>query len=105
MRRHPLIAVELLSPIEHLAPALDIPRSHHEKWNGEGYPDHLSGWNIPLAARIFSVVDVFDALISDRPYRPGWAAADALRYIKEQSEIHFDPHVVPIFIHMMESRV
>lgn len=105
MRSHPLIAVELLAPIEHLVPALDIPRSHHEKWNGEGYPDQLSGWGIPLSARIFSVVDVFDALISDRPYRPGWPVDKALQYIKEQSEIHFDPHVVPIFIDMMESRV
>lgn len=104
MRRHPLIAVELLAPIEHLAPALDIPRSHHEKWNGEGYPDRLAGKDIPLAARIFAVVDVFDALISDRPYRPGWPMEKAIQYIKEQIGIHFDPHVVPVFIDMMSDQ-
>jgi len=69
MRRHPLIAVELLASIEHLVPALDIPRSHHEKWNGMGYPDRLAGEDIPLSARLFAVVDVYDALTSVRPYR------------------------------------
>jgi PAS domain S-box-containing protein len=100
MRRHPLIAVELLSAIEHLAPALDIPRSHHEKWNGMGYPDRLAGENIPLAARLFAVVDVYDALTSDRPYRAAWSQAETVRYISDQSGIHFDPHVVPVFLSM-----
>jgi len=103
MRRHPLIAVELLTSIEHLAPAMDIPRSHHEKWNGMGYPDHLAGENIPLAARLFAVVDVYDALTSDRPYRRAWSKADTMKYINDQSGTHFDPHVVPAFVEMMNS--
>lgn len=101
MRRHPLIAVELLASIEHLAPALDIPRSHHEKWNGMGYPDRLAGEDIPLAARLFAVVDVYDALTSDRPYRSAWSQTETMNYIKDQSGIHFDPQVVPAFIEMI----
>lgn len=101
MRRHPLIAVELLTSIDHLAPAMDIPRSHHEKWNGMGYPDSLAGEDIPLAARLFAVVDVYDALTSDRPYRRAWSQADAMRYISDQSGTHFDPNVVPVFMEMM----
>ena len=104
MRRHPLIAVELLTSIEHLVPALDIPRSHHEKWNGTGYPDHLAGEDIPLAARLFSIVDVYDALTSDRPYRPAWSRAETMKYISDQSGTHFDPHVVPVFIEMMNGK-
>jgi HD-GYP domain-containing protein (c-di-GMP phosphodiesterase class II) len=103
MRRHPLIAVELLTSIDHLAPAMDIPRSHHEKWNGMGYPDSLAGEDIPLAARLFAVVDVYDALTSDRPYRRAWSQADAMKYISDQAGTHFDPKVVPIFIDMMAS--
>jgi HD-GYP domain-containing protein (c-di-GMP phosphodiesterase class II) len=103
MRRHPLIAVELLTSIEHLVPVLDIPRSHHEKWDGSGYPDNLAGINIPLAARLFAVVDVYDALTSDRPYRRAWSQADAMKYICDQSGAHFDPEVVPAFIEMMNA--
>lgn len=103
MRRHPLIAVELLASIDHLAPALDIPRSHHEKWNGMGYPNSLAGEDIPLAARLFAVVDVYDALTSDRPYRRAWSQTDAMKYISEQSGTHFDPKVVPVFIEMMSA--
>ena len=103
MRRHPLIAVELLTSIDHLAPAMDIPRSHHEKWNGMGYPDSLSGEDIPLAARLFAVVDVYDALTSDRPYRRAWSQADAMKFISDQAGTHFDPKVVPIFVDMMAS--
>ena len=101
MRRHPLIAVELLTSIEHLVPALDFPRSHHERWNGMGYPDHLAGEEIPLAARLFAVVDVYDALTSDRPYRSAWSQTETMKYISDQSGTHFDPHVVPAFIEMM----
>ena len=104
MRRHPLIAVELLTSIDHLVPALDIPRSHHEKWNGTGYPDHLAGEDIPLAARLFALVDVYDALTSDRPYRNAWSRTETMKYISEQSGTHFDPHVVPAFIEMMNGR-
>jgi HD-GYP domain-containing protein (c-di-GMP phosphodiesterase class II) len=103
MRHHPLIAVELLTPIYYLAPALAIPRSHHEKWDGTGYPDGLSGKNIPLVARLFAIVDVYDALTSDRPYRPAWSRADTIKYISDQSGAHFDPQVVPVFIKMINS--
>lgn len=103
MRRHPLIAVDLLTSIEHLVPALDIPRSHHEKWNGMGYPDHLTGEEIPLAARLFAVVDVYDALTSDRPYRSAWTQTETMKYIIDQSGQHFDPHVVPVFVEMMNN--
>jgi HD-GYP domain-containing protein (c-di-GMP phosphodiesterase class II) len=103
MRRHPLIAVELLTSISHLEPALAIPRSHHEKWNGTGYPDHLAGKNIPMAARLFAVVDVYDALTSDRPYRKAWSRTDAMKYIRDQAGVHFDPQVVPAFIEMMNA--
>ena len=97
MRRHPAAAYQLLSAIPHLRPALDIPYCHHEKWDGSGYPRGLSGEAIPLAARIFAVVDVWDALRSDRPYRPAWSEAEALRYIREQAGKHFDPRVVEVF--------
>jgi putative nucleotidyltransferase with HDIG domain len=98
MRQHTLYAYELLSQIEYLKPALDIPLSHHEKWDGTGYPHGLKGQEIPLAARIFSVVDVYDALRSDRPYRPAWSREKTLEYIQSQTGIHFDPAVVEIFI-------
>ena len=101
MRRHPSIAVELLSPISYLAPAMDIPRSHHEKWDGTGYPDGLAGEDIPLAARIFALADVYDALTSDRPYRPAWSSSNALEYVNQNSGIHFDPNLAPEFINMV----
>lgn len=101
MRKHPQYAYEMLSPIEYLRPALDIPYCHHEKWDGTGYPRGLKGEEIPLAARIFAVVDVWDALTSDRPYRPAWSHEEAMKYIKEQSGKHFDPKVVEKFIEMM----
>ncbi len=99
MRQHPLYANELLKPIYYLEEAVDIPFCHHERWNGEGYPRRLKGEEIPLAARIFAVVDVFDALTSDRPYRPAWTLDAALRYIREQSGKLFDPKVVDAFFH------
>lgn len=98
MRKHPTFAYELLSPIDHLKPALTIPYSHHEKWDGSGYPQGLRGEEIPLEARIFAVVDVWDALRSDRPYRDAWSDQRALEYIKEQSGEHFDPRVVHVFL-------
>jgi len=105
MRRHPSIAVELLSPIPYLAPALEIPKSHHEKWDGTGYPDKLRGEYIPLSARLFAVVDVYDALTSDRPYRRAWSHEDALRYIHEESGKHFDPKAVEVFLKTMEDNL
>jgi putative nucleotidyltransferase with HDIG domain len=100
MRRHPTYAFEMLSPVAYLRPALDIPYCHHEKWDGTGYPRGLEGEQIPLAARIFAVVDVWDALRSDRPYREreAWTEEKALEYIHEQTGKHFDPQVVEAFL-------
>ncbi len=98
MYRHPVYAYELLSPIDYLRPALDIPYCHHEKWDGTGYPRRLLGEEIPLAARIFAVADVWDALRSSRPYRPAWTSGRARQYIRRQAGKHFDPHVVEVFL-------
>ena len=98
MRKHPQLAYDMLSPITYLHPALDIPLCHHEKWDGTGYPQGLKGEQIPLAARVFAVVDVWDALTSDRPYRPAWTKQEALGHIREQSGKHFDPRVVAEFL-------
>lgn len=100
MRRHPVIATELLGSFPYLAPALAIPRSHHEQWDGSGYPDGLVGEEIPLAARIFAFADVYDALTSDRPYRRAWSQSEALDFIQKESGVHFDPSVTPVFIDM-----
>ena len=96
MRKHPIFAYELLSPIEYLKPALDIPYCHHEKWDGTGYPRGLSGTQIPFTARIFSVIDVWDALTSDRPYRKAWPEHKVFDHIRSLSGIQFDPQVVQI---------
>ena len=101
MRKHTLIAVDLLENIPQIEPALIIPRSHHEKWDGSGYPDGLAGENIPLHARIFAFADVYDALTSDRPYRRAWSQAEALVYIYRESGRHFDPALAPEFMRMM----
>ena len=98
MHQHPLYASEMLSPITYLRQALDIPLCHHEKWAGTGYPRELKKEQIPLAARIFSVVDVWDALTSDRPYRSAWTKKKAVEYISKESGAHFDPQVVRIFL-------
>lgn len=103
MHRHPDYAHEFLSPITYLRPALDIPYCHHEKWDGTGYPQGLRGDEIPLAARIFAVVDVWDALRSDRPYRVAWTEERAKAYIQEQAGTHFDPKVVDAFTKMLEA--
>lgn len=98
MRRHPQYAYDMLASITYLRPALDIPYCHHEKWDGTGYPRGLAGTQIPLTARLFAVVDVWDAITSDRPYRKKWSRQQALDYIREQSGKHFDPKVVEIFL-------
>jgi len=98
MRKHPVYAFEMLAPIAYLSRAIDIPYCHHEKWDGTGYPRGLKGKQIPLAARIFAVVDVWDALSSDRPYRKAWPKEKVFEYIKENSGTHFDPEVVECFI-------
>ncbi|MDL1909409.1 response regulator [Chloroflexi bacterium CFX6] len=102
MRQHPQLAYDMLYPIEYLRPALDIPYCHHEKWDGAGYPRGLKGTEIPLAARLFAVVDVWDALTSDRPYRPAWSAEETLAYIREQSGKHFDPEIAELFLRTMD---
>ena len=97
MQRHPLYAYELLYPIEFLRPALAIPLCHHEKWDGSGYPHGLKEEQIPLAARIFAVADVWDALRSDRPYRPAWPFERVREYILNGAGTHFDASVVEAF--------
>jgi putative nucleotidyltransferase with HDIG domain len=102
MRQHPLHAYMLLSRIDFLHPALDIPRYHHEKWDGSGYPEGLKGEQIPLTARIFATVDVWDALTSDRPYRKAWSREKALEYVIGQSGQYFDPQVVEKFVKLVQ---
>jgi HD-GYP domain-containing protein (c-di-GMP phosphodiesterase class II) len=97
MNQHPRYAYELLSPIDYLRPALDIPYCHHEKWNGSGYPRGLKGDQIPLSARLFAVVDVWDALRSDRPYRKSWPKEKTFEYIRSLAGTHLDPHAVDLF--------
>jgi PAS domain S-box-containing protein/putative nucleotidyltransferase with HDIG domain len=98
MKMHPIHAYDMLYPILYLRESLAIPFSHHEKWDGSGYPQGLRAEAIPFAARIFAVADVYDALISDRPYRKAWSQEKALDYIKEASGTHFDPRVVAAFL-------
>jgi putative nucleotidyltransferase with HDIG domain len=98
MHLHPVYAREMLWSIPLLRPALDIPYSHHERWDGEGYPRQLKDDEIPLAARVFAVVDVWDALQSTRPYRPGWSPERVADYIGKRSGLDFDPQVVEAFL-------
>ena len=102
MRKHPIYAYEMLSRVDYLRPAIDISYCHHEKWDGSGYPRGLKGEEIPLPARIFAVVDVYDALTSDRPYRKAWSKEKALALIKEDSGKHFDPEVVKVFLQELD---
>ena len=98
MQQHPVFAYNLLKPISYLRSALDIPHLHHEKWDGSGYPYGLLREQIPLSARLFAIVDVFDALTSNRPYREAWTIQKTIEYIKGQSGKHFDPHIVDVFL-------
>jgi PAS domain S-box-containing protein/putative nucleotidyltransferase with HDIG domain len=102
MKKHPVFAYEMLSPIRYLRLALDIPYCHHEKWDGGGYPRGLKGAQIPMAARIFAVVDVWDALRSDRPYREAWPEEKVREYILSLAGTHFDPQVVDVFMQMLD---
>ncbi len=104
MRKHPVYAYEMLRPIAYLRPALDIPYCHHEKWDGTGYPRGLKGEQIPLSARLFALVDVWDALCSDRPYRDGWPQEGALEHIVADTGAHFDPQLTPVFVEMVKER-
>jgi HD-GYP domain-containing protein (c-di-GMP phosphodiesterase class II) len=103
MRRHPTYAYQWLNPIGYLRPAIAIPYSHHEKWDGSGYPQGLRGEEIPLAARLFAVVDVWDALRSARPYHPPWPADAVKSHLRELAGTHFDPHAVELFLAILEA--
>jgi putative nucleotidyltransferase with HDIG domain len=100
MRSHPQLAYDMLAPISYLRPALDIPYCHHERWDGTGYPRGLKGEQIPLAARLFAVVDVWDALRSDRPYRTGWSEERTLEHIRSLAGSHFEPRAVDLFLQL-----
>lgn len=101
MRQHPVWAHEMISAVDFLQPALDIPYCHHERWDGDGYPRGLAGESIPLSARVFAVVDVWDALRSDRPYSEAWDEDRVLAYLREQAGGHFDRTVVEEFLAML----
>jgi len=101
VKKHPLHAKNLLENIPYLKLALTIPYGHHERWDGSGYPNGLAGEDIPFAARIFAVVDVWDALTSDRPYRDAWSEEKTITYLQEQSGILFDPHIVVEFLKLL----
>jgi len=102
MKRHPVYAHEWLKPIRYLKRALDIPYCHHERWDGTGYPRGLAGEAIPLAARLFAVVDVWDALLSDRPYRAAWPEDAVRAHLREQAGSHFDPAIVDAFLSLLD---
>ena len=102
IEQHPLRSYELLSPISFLEKALEIPYCHHERWDGSGYPRGLKGDEIPLAARIFTVIDVWDAVQSDRPYNRAWPKEKAIQYLKDEAGKYFDPECVSIFLGLME---
>lgn len=103
MRLHPILAQEWLSPIPYLRSALEIPYCHHEKWDGSGYPQGLSGEDIPFSARLFALVDVWDALRSNRPYRKAWSIEKTSAYIRDHSGSHFDPSLINFFIQYTSS--
>ena len=105
VERHTIVAHDLLAGIPFLADALDIPCSHHERWDGRGYPQGLEGANIPMPARLFALIDVYDALTSDRPYRAAWSHDAALAYIRENAGTHFDPRLVPTFLELIQDHV
>lgn len=101
MRKHPQLAYDMLSPISYLAGALEIPYCHHERWDGTGYPRGLRGEDIPLFARVFAIADVYDALLSDRPYRKAWERERVLDYLRTNAGTHFDPALVELFIRVV----
>ena len=102
MKAHASVGADILSSVNFPYPVVPIVRHHHENWDGTGYPDGLRGADIPIGARILSVVDCFDALTSDRPYRAAWPKDKALQHIQELSGSHFDPRVVEAFLRMMD---
>ena len=98
MKQHPVIARDMMQDIEFLQPSIDIPYYHHERWNGSGYPEGLKGEEIPLAARLFAIIDVWDALVEKRVYKESWPEDQVMFYLQEQAGIHFDPQVVDLFL-------
>ena len=102
MKMHGEYAYEWLSSIDYLKPVLDIPRYHHERWDGRGYPKGMKGEEIPLSARMFALIDVYDALSNDRPYRKAWRKKKVLRYFEEESGNMFDPILADVFIDMIK---
>jgi len=104
MRKHPEYAYEMIYPIEYLRPALDIPYCHHERWDGKGYPRGIKGNDIPLAARIFTVIDVWDAMRSHRPYRPALSVEEVCAYLHSANEEHFDPGVIKAFFELLDRK-
>jgi diguanylate cyclase (GGDEF)-like protein/putative nucleotidyltransferase with HDIG domain len=104
MQQHTTLAYEMLLSVSFLRPALDIPYCHHEKWDGTGYPRGLKGEEIPLSARLFAVIDVYDALTSDRPYRQAWSKQKAVTYLRSLSGTHFDPRAVNVFLKMLTTK-
>jgi HD-GYP domain-containing protein (c-di-GMP phosphodiesterase class II) len=102
MRKHPEFAYDMLAPIPYLRPALDIPYCHHERWDGTGYPRRIAGEQIPLAARLFAPVDVWDALCSDRPYRKAWPKGKVRDYIHSRAGSFFDPQIVDVFLQLAD---
>lgn len=104
MCKHPEIAYNLLHKIDYLQKAIDIPYCHHERWDGEGYPRKLKGLEIPLSARFFAIIDVWDALLSERPYRKAWPPEKVREYIHQNAGLHFDPELVPIFFEMLDAK-
>jgi putative nucleotidyltransferase with HDIG domain len=104
MQQHPIHAYEMLAPIQFLRPALEIPYCHHERWDGGGYPRNLEAEQIPLSARIFALVDVWDALRSNRPYRAAWSSEDTAAYIQDQIGRHFDPELAQVFLEHIRER-
>ena len=102
MQQHPTLGYQILSPIAYLRPALEIVYCHHERWNGKGYPRGLKGEQIPLVARLFAVVDVWDALLTDHAYRRAWPLENAVIYCREKAGLDFDPKVVDVFLATLE---
>jgi putative nucleotidyltransferase with HDIG domain/PAS domain S-box-containing protein len=101
MKSHPQMAANILKKIPYLADCIDIPLYHHERFDGKGYPTGLKGTEIPLSARVFSIIDVYDALTSDRPYRKAWTKTATIKYLRDMAGTQFDPAIVPVFIEMI----
>lgn len=103
VKKHPIFARQMLDQIEYLNGALDIPLYHHERWDGAGYPEGLQGREIPVAARIFAIIDLWDALTSNRPYREAMPREEAILYMRDQSGKHFDPELLELFLNLLEN--